>query len=62
MGLTIPQMAEFMGTLDVQNAYNLDGGSSSTMVLNNEKINALSTHKVRSICDILYFATLVNQE
>lgn len=62
VGLTIPQMAEFMGTLDVQNAYNLDGGSSSTMVLNNEKINALSTHKVRSICDILYFATLVNQE
>ena len=45
-----------------QYAYNLDGGSSSTMVLNNEKINALSTHKVRSICDILYFATLVNQE
>ena len=36
VGLTIPQMAEFMGTLDVQNAYNLDGGSSSTMVLNNE--------------------------
>lgn len=62
VGLTIPQMAEFMGTLGVQNAYNLDGGSSSTMVLNNEKINALSTHKVRSICDILYFATLVNQE
>ena len=62
VGLTIPQMAEFMETLDVQNAYNLDGGSSSTMVLNNEKINALSTHKVRSICDILYFATLVNQE
>lgn len=62
VGLTIPQMAEFMGTLDVQSAYNLDGGSSSTMVLNNEKINALSTHKVRSICDILYFATLVNQE
>lgn len=61
VGLTIPQMAEFMGTLDVQTA-TTDGGSSSTMVLNNEKINALSTHKVRSICDILYFATLVNQE
>ena len=62
VGLTIPQTAEFMGTLGVQTAYNLDGGSSSTMVLNNEKINALSTHKVRSICDILYFATLVGQE
>jgi len=42
-----------------ETAYNLDGGGSSTMVLNNRKINALSTHKVRDICDILYFATLV---
>lgn len=62
VGLTLPQMAEFMGTLGVQTAYNLDGGSSSTMVLGDRKINALSTGKVRAICDILYFATLEGQE
>lgn len=58
-GLTLDETAELMVKLGSTVAYNLDGGSSSTMVLNNSKINALSTHKVRSICDILYFATLV---
>ena len=58
-GLTLDEAAQLMVKLGCQTAYNLDGGSSSTMVLNNTKINALSTHKVRSICDILYFATLV---
>ena len=58
-GLTLDETAELMVKLGSTVAYNLDGGSSSTMVLNNAKINALSTHKVRSICDILYFATLV---
>ena len=62
VGLTLAQAAELMAELGCQTAYNLDGGSSSTMVLDNEKINALSSHKVRSICDILYFATLVPQE
>jgi len=57
-GLTLDETAELMTKLGCTVAYNLDGGSSSTMVLNNTKINALSTHKVRSICDILYFATL----
>ncbi|MEG0864635.1 MAG: phosphodiester glycosidase family protein [Clostridia bacterium] len=61
VGLTIAEIREFMGTLGCQVAYNLDGGSSSTMVLNNKKINALSTGKTRSICDILYFATLISQ-
>lgn len=59
VGLTLPQAAALMASLGCQTAYNLDGGSSSTMVLNNAKINALSSHKVRAVCDILYFATLV---
>jgi exopolysaccharide biosynthesis protein len=58
-GLTLGQAATLMESLGCETAYNLDGGGSSTMVLNNVKINALSTHKVRDICDILYFATLV---
>lgn len=59
VGLTLSETAEFMEGLGCEVAYNLDGGSSSTMVLNNQKINALSTHKVRAIWDILYFATLM---
>jgi len=57
-GLTLKETAQLMVELGAVTAYNLDGGSSSTMVLNNAKINALSTHKVRPICDIVYFATL----
>ncbi len=62
VGLTLAEIAALMEKLGCETAYNMDGGSSSTMVLNNDKINALSTHKVRAIWDILYFATLVEAE
>lgn len=59
VGLTIEELIDFMYDLGAKQAYNLDGGSSSAMILNNEKINALSTRKNRPICDMIYFATLV---
>lgn len=59
VGLTIPELMEFVAGLNVHTAYNLDGGSSSAMLLGNDKINSLSSGKVRPLCDILYFATLV---
>ena len=62
VGLTIEELIEFMAELGVKQAYNLDGGSSSAMILNNEKINSLSTGKNRPICDMLYFATLIPSE
>ena len=62
MGLTLEQFADYVSALGCVNAYNLDGGSSSTVVLNNKKINSLSTRKVRPICDIIYFATSVPAE
>ena len=58
-GLTIPEFAQLMKDLGAIQAYNLDGGGSSAMMLGGEKINARATRKMRSICDILYFATLV---
>ena len=58
-GLTIPEFAQLMKDLGAVQAYNLDGGSSSAMMLNGKKINALSSRKLRPICDILYFSTLV---
>ena len=57
-GLTIPEFAQLMKDLGAVQAYNLDGGSSSAMILGGEKINARSSKKVRPICDILYFSTL----
>lgn len=58
-GLTIPEFAQLMKDLGAVQAYNLDGGSSSAMMLGGEKINALSSRKLRPICDLLYFSTLV---
>ena len=58
-GLTLLEMAELCKEMGCINAYNLDGGSSSTVVLNNQKINALSSHKNRPVGDIIYFCTLV---
>ena len=59
VGLTVEELVHLVYDLGAQTAYNLDGGSSSTFVLDNEKINALSARKIRTICDIVYFATLV---
>lgn len=57
-GLTIPEFAQLMKDLGAIQAYNLDGGGSSAMMLGGEKINAGKTRKMRAICDILYFSTL----
>lgn len=58
-GLTLEQFADFVSEQGCTFAYNLDGGSSSTVVLNNRKINALSTGKTRLLSDIIYFASAV---
>ncbi len=62
-GLTVDQFVDLVSSIPgVQNAYNLDGGSSATMVFRLEgknwrKINALSSGKVRPLKDIIYFAS-----
>lgn len=57
-GLSLSQLAEFMTTLGVEIAYNLDGGGSSTMYFNGEVINHPTTNgksiKERSVSDIVY--------
>ena len=58
VGLTLDQFAELVATFeDIQNAYNLDGGSSTTMVFNRDKINSPNNPKRRPLCDIIYFAS-----
>lgn len=59
VGMDLLQMAQLCKDMGMINAYNLDGGSSCTVVLNNQKINALSSRKVRSVSDAIWFATLV---
>lgn len=57
-GLSLYELAEFMQSLSVTTAYNLDGGGSSTMYLNGEVINQPTTSgksiKERSVSDIVY--------
>lgn len=57
-GLSLYQLAQFMETLGVETAYNLDGGGSSTMYFNGSIINNPTTNgrsiKERSVSDIVY--------
>ena len=56
-GLSLYQLGEFMQSLGVSLAYNLDGGGSSTMYFKGEVINKPTTNgriSERSISDIVY--------
>lgn len=54
-------MAGVMQDLGCSVAYNLDGASSSTLVMNNVKINAKGSKK-RPVGDCIWFATLVESK
>lgn len=57
-GLSLYELALFMQSLGVRDAYNLDGGGSSTMVFCGKVINNPTTNgnriKERSVSDIVY--------
>lgn len=56
-GLSLYELATFMQSLGVKEAYNLDGGGSSTMVFNGEVINNPTSGgsiKERGVSDIVY--------
>jgi len=58
-GLSLYELAEFLETLGVKTAYNLDGGGSSTMVFNGTVINNPTTTgsiSERKVSDIVYIA------
>ena len=61
-GMTIRQFAKFVHGTGVMNAYNLDGGNSTMMIFNGEKINDINNPKARDIADIIYFASSVVNE
>ena len=56
-GLSLYQLAQFMLSLGVRNAYNLDGGGSSTMVFEGEIVNnptSGNSIKERAVSDMIY--------
>ena len=61
-GFTLGQMAQLCYKLGMTNAYNLDGGSSTTVVLNGVKISSPSNSKRREVGDCIYFCTLIPNE
>ena len=61
-GLTVPEITELCVQRGAVQAYNLDGGNSTSIILCGNRINGynevLSSVKERDIKDIIYFATL----
>ena len=61
-GMTLRQFAELVATLGVETAYNLDGGDSTMLIFDGEKLNDVTSTSTRSICDIIYFASAYEEE
>ena len=59
-GVTLETLADFMAELGCQQAFNLDGGNSATLVLNGSIYNQKSPDNERSVSDMIYFATSVD--
>jgi len=64
-GFTIPQFAEVVENLGyqfsengVRIAYNLDGGTSNSLIFNNRQINSPDNPKKNAVTDIIYFSSL----
>ncbi len=59
-GFTVPECADLLEKRGgILQAYNLDGGNSSQIILCGEKINAAEYEKARNIADMICFATTV---
>lgn len=61
-GMTLAEFQEFVSRYPVINCYNLDGGNSSHLIINNTRVNAVGFRDVREINDIVYFATTEGEE
>lgn len=55
-GMTLPELQQVFVEQGARIAYNLDGGGSTTMVLEGERVNKGSTSRERDVSDIIYFA------
>lgn len=60
--MTMKTFSEHVAATGCQQAYALDGGQTTTIVLNNEVINHVNYGSERRISDIVYFATAIPEE
>ncbi len=56
-GMSLQVFTYFVADMGVQTAYNLDGGDSTMLIFNGEKLNDVNNSSSRKISDILYFAS-----
>lgn len=60
LGVTMQELAEFMLDLGCRQAYNLDGGSSASMVFHGKLASHPRGMEIYQVSDIIYFATAVS--
>lgn len=61
-GITSYNLALIMKELGCVQAYNLDGGQSSTLIFHDEMFNMSSNGGERTLSDIIYFATALPED
>ena len=61
-GCNHQQMADFMNTLNVRHAYNLDGGQSSVLILNGKYADDTTSSSERDQSDIIYVVSAVDPD
>lgn len=54
-GMTLPELQQLFVEQGCQVAYNLDGGGSTSLVVNGERLNRTSGSRERDVSDIVYF-------
>ncbi|MBE0601037.1 MAG: phosphodiester glycosidase family protein, partial [Firmicutes bacterium] len=59
-GVSVKQLGEYMYGLGCTQAYALDGGNSSIMVLNHEMLSNKGGYATRGLSDVIYFATAID--
>lgn len=59
--MTMRTFSKHVAATGCQQAYALDGGQTTTIVLNNEVINHVNYGSERRISDIIYFATAIHE-
>ena len=58
-GRDVTQFARYLQEMGIPRAYALDGGQTSTIVMNDQLMNPVDYGGQRQTSDILYFATAV---
>lgn len=54
-GMTLPELQQVFAQEGCAIAYNLDGGGSTSLIVNGERVNQGSTSRERDVSDIIYF-------